>query len=143
MRAVACFSIPNTAFASVIRLNKRIVHVGGIDRTLLQFAAAAVVLAPYVLATSGIRLGRMDPTGWLCLAVVGLVHSGAASVLYFSALSRLPGQEAAILSYVDPLVAVLLSLTVLREPAQPMQLVGGALILAFTLANEIGATDRK
>ena len=59
-------------------------------------------------------------------------------MLYFSALADLPGQEAAILSYVDPLVAVLISMTVLREPVTPVQLIGGAMILAFTLANELG-----
>ena len=124
-------------YATVILLNKKITRVSGIDRTVLQFAAAAVVLLPYVLLTTGIHLERMDATGWLCLLAVGALHSGAAYVLYFSALALLQGQEAAILSYVDPLVAVLISLTVLAEPVAPVQLVGGAMILAFTLANEL------
>ena len=125
-------------YATVILLNKRIAQVGGLDRTLLQFAAAAAVLLPYILATGGFHLERMNGVGWLCLLTVGMVHSGAAYVLYFSALADLPGQEAAILSYVDPLVAVLISMTVLREPVTPVQLIGGAMILAFTLANELG-----
>ena len=79
----------------------------------------------------------MTPLGWLCLLCVGLVHSGVAYVLYFSALRTLPGQEAAILSYIDPLVAVLISLTVLGEPVTALQMIGGAMILAFTLINEI------
>ena len=128
-----------TLYATVVLLNKRISRVGGLDRTLLQFAAAAVVLLPYILATGGFHLERMDSTGWLCLLTVGMLHSGAAYMLYFSALADLPGQEAAILSYVDPLVAVIISMTVLREPVSPVQLVGGAMILAFTLANELGS----
>ena len=126
-------------YATVILLNKRIARVGGLDRTLLQFAAAAAVLLPYILVTGGFHLERMNGVGWLCLLTVGMVHSGAAYVLYFSALAALPGQEAAILSYVDPLVAVLISMTVLREPVTPVQLIGGAMILAFTLANELGS----
>ena len=129
-------------YAAVILLNKRITRVSGIDRTLLQFAAAVIVLLPYVLLTTGIRLERMDAVGWLCLLAVGALHSGAAYVLYFSALNALPGQEAAILSYVDPLVAVLISLTVLGEPVAPVQLAGGAMILAFTLANELSPGRR-
>ena len=124
-------------YACVILSNKKISRVQGIDRTMLQFCAAALVLLPYVLATSGIHFGGMDPVGWLCLLAVGALHSGAAYALYFSALSELPGQEAAILSYIDPLVAVLISLTLLAEPVAPIQLVGGAMILAFTLANEL------
>ena len=68
---------------------------------------------------------------------MGVLHSGAAYVLYFTALKARPGQEAAILSYIDPLVAVLISLVVLGEPVAPIQLAGGAMILAFTLANEL------
>ena len=128
-----------TLYATVILLNKRITRVSGLDRTLLQFAAAAAVLLPYLLLTGGIHLENMNPTGWLCLLAVGLLHSGVAYILYFSALSRLPGQEAAILSYVDPLVAVVISTVVLREPVSPAQLAGGAMILAFTLANELAA----
>ena len=85
--------------------------------------------------------GDFGGVGWACLLAVGLIHSALAYVLYFSSLRALPGQEAAILSYVDPLVAVVLSLTVLREPVAPVQLVGGALILAFTLANELKARE--
>ena len=130
-------------YATVVLLNKKITRVGGIDRTMLQFAAAAAVLLPYVLLTTGIHLERMTPTGWLCLIAVGAVHSGLCYVLYFSALKELPGQEDAILSYVDPLVAVFISLTILAEPVAPIQLIGGALILAFTLANEIGPKKRE
>lgn len=124
-------------YATVILMNKGMKKVSGIDRTLLQFAAAAAVLLPYVLATAGIRFDGMTPVGWACLLCVGAVHSGLAYVLYFSALRALPGQEAAILSYIDPLVAVVISLTVLGEPVTPLQLVGGAMILVFTLINEV------
>ena len=122
-------------YASVILMNKKMTRASGIDRTLWQFAAAALVLAPYVLMTTGIDVGGMDPAGWACLLTLGLVHSGLAYVLYFSALGSLPGQQTAILSYVDPLVAVALSMTVLREPVLPLQMLGGAMILVFTLVN--------
>ena len=47
------------------------------------------------------------------------------------------GQEAAILSYIDPLVAVVIGVLVLQEPLSWQQLFGGALILGFTLLNEL------
>ena len=124
-------------YATVILMNKKISRVSGIDRTFWQFAAAVAVLLPYVLATNGIHLESMDPKGWACLLTVGMVHSCFSYVLYFSALGALPGQESAILSYIDPLVAVLISLCVLGEPVTAASLAGGAMILAFTLANEI------
>ena len=127
----ACF------YAVVILLNKFIRNVEGIHRTFLQFIAAVLVLIPYVGVTSGVTLSKLDITGWICLLVVGLVHTGITYCLYFSSLKELPGQGAAILSYIDPLVAVLVSVLLLRESLSLMQMVGGLLILGFTSWNEV------
>ena len=124
-------------YATVILLNKFIKGVAGLQRTFLQFVAAVMVLIPYVACTSGVTLGSMDGLGWVCLLVVGLIHTGVTYCLYFSSLKELPGQEAAILSYMDPLVAVLISVFALGETMGVMQVVGGLLILGFTLWNEI------
>jgi len=124
-------------YATVILLNKFIKGVAGIQRTFLQFVAAIIILIPYVAFTGGVTLGGMDLTGWMCLLAVGVIHSAAAYCLYFSALKEVTGQAAAILSYADPLVAVIISVSVLGEPISLMQIIGGILILGFTLLNEI------
>lgn len=123
-------------YAAVILLNKFIKNVAGIQRTILQLLAAVVTLLPYVALSSGFNLNLLDGTGWACLLTVGLFHTGITYCLYFSALKDLTGQEAAILSYIDPLVAVIISVLLLGEPMTLMQLIGGALILGFTLWNE-------
>ena len=130
-------------YATVVLLNKFIKNVAGIHRTFLQFLSAILVLVPYVALTSGVTLGAMNATGWVCLLVVGLVHSGIAYCLYFSSLTDLPGQKAAILSYIDPLVAVVISVTVLGEALRPLQILGGSLILGFTLWNELPGRKEK
>ena len=124
-------------YATVVLLNKFIKGVTGIHRTFLQFLAAIAVLVPYVLLTSGMNLGNLDVAGWGCLLIVGLVHTGINYCLYFTSLKELSGQEAAILSYIDPLVAVVIGVLILKEPLSWQQLFGGALILGFTLLNEL------
>lgn len=124
-------------YATVILVNKFIKNVEGIHRTFLQFIAAIIVLVPYVLLTDGVNLQSLNGKGWAFLLVIGLVHTGITYCLYFSSLKELPGQKAAILSYIDPLVAVLISVVVLNEKMTVMQIVGGLLILGFTLWNEI------
>lgn len=124
-------------YATVILLNKFIKGVTGIHRTFLQFVAAILVLIPYVAFTGGFHLSSLNGTGWICLLVVGLVHTGITYCLYFSSLKELPGQETAILSYIDPLVAVIIGVVVLGEPLSWQQLAGGAMILGFTLWNEL------
>lgn len=124
-------------YATVILLNKFIKKVEGIHRTFLQFIAAIITLTPYVLCTSGITLGSLNNIGWINLLIVGLVHTGITYCMYFSSLKELPGQKVAILSYIDPLVAVLISVTVLGETMTMSQVIGGMLILGFTLWNEL------
>ena len=124
-------------YASVMLLNKAIKGVSGLQRTYLQFLAAIVVLLPYVLLTSGFTLQKLDAPGWVNLLIVGGVHTCLAYCLYFPSLRELPGQETAILSYIDPLLAVVVSVTLLGESMSAVQVIGGLLILGFTLLNEL------
>ena len=123
-------------YATVILLNKFIKNVAGIHRTFLQFLAAVVTLLPYVAATGGFHLNSLDAKGWINLLIVGLIHTGITYCLYFSSLKELPGQEAAILSYVDPLTAVIISVAILGESISLPQIIGGVLILGFAIWNE-------
>ena len=124
-------------YATVILLNKFIKKVEGIKRTFLQFIAAIITLLPYVACTGGVQLGVLDTKGLVSLLIVGLIHTGITYCMYFSALKELNGQEVAILSYLDPLVAVIISVAVLGEEMKILQLIGGILILGCTLWNEL------
>jgi len=130
-------------YATVILLNKFIKTVAGIHRTFFQFLAALCLLIPYVFSTGGMHLEILDTKGWICLLVVGLIHTGITYCMYFSVLKELKGQEVAILSYLDPLVAVVVSVLILGEGITFFQLLGGILILGFTLWNEIGENVDK
>lgn len=124
-------------YASVILLNKLIKGVSGIQRTFLQFLAAIAVLIPYVACTGGFHLTGLSGAGWGNLLIVGLFHTGITYCMYFSSLKELRGQEAAILSYIDPMVAVLISVLVLGESITGFQVIGGMLIIGFAVWNEI------
>ena len=66
-----------------------------------------------------------------------MFHTGICYCMYFSSLRYLKGQEASILSYIDPLVAILVSVTFLHETITVFQVVGGGMILGFTVLNEV------
>ena len=129
-------------YASVMLLNKFIKGVTGLHRTFIQFLSAIIVLVPYVALSSGFTLGNLTGKGWIALLIVGLVHTGITYCMYFSALKELPGQKVAILSYIDPLVAVLVSVIWLKESMTIPQIIGGLLILGFTLWSELPARRR-
>ena len=88
-------------------------------------------------------LNQMTLGGFAALLTVGFVHTGITYCLYFSSLKELPGQKAAILSYIDPLVAILVSIVFLGEKISSLQILGGAMILGFTLLNELPSGQKE
>ena len=124
-------------------LNKFIKGVTGLHRTFVQFLSAIVILIPYVICTSGFNFVGLNKGSITALLIVGLVHTGITYCMYFSALKDLPGQKVAILSYIDPLVAVLVSVIWLNEGITFPQIIGGLLILGFTLWSELPNVKKK
>ena len=122
-------------YAGVILLNKKIKPMPGLDRSVMQLAAAGIVLLPYALATGG--GGEATPLGLALLAVVCVVHTGLAYALYFGSMEGLPAHTIALLSYIDPVVAVLLSALLLREPLTLRTVVGAVLILGAAVLGEL------
>lgn len=134
---VACGLGAAILYATVILWNTQIRSVGGVERTILQFAAATAVLIVYVALSEGIHLERISGREWIFFSMLGLIHTALAFSMYFSGLTRLSGQEAAFLGYIDPMVAILVGCLILREPTTAIQLLGGAMILAFTLIAQL------
>lgn len=109
----------------------------GISGRVRPELLAAIVCtgAALSLATGGAVLGVLHPeqvtaAGWGWLACLALVSTVAAIALFFAGLSRVGPTAAAILSTVEPLVTVLLAFAVFGERLSPLQLAGGALVVA-------------
>ena len=111
--------------------------IGAMDKTVVQLSTAAVVILPYLLLTDGLHLGSLDGAGWCMLAVVGVVHTGVAYALYFGAMKELRAQTVAVFSYLDPVVAIVLSAMLLHEPMDVFGIVGAVLILGSALYSEL------
>lgn len=116
-------------YAGLILLNKRIVDVPAVEKTLVQMLAAAVVMTGYAVFTHSGSWYMPRGIGLLALAVIGVIHTGIAYLLYISSMSVLSGQTVALSSYVDPASALLFSAVFLQEQLTVVQLLGAALIL--------------
>ena len=66
-----------------------------------------------------------------------MLHTGVAYGLYFSAIPKLEAARIAIFSFVDPAVAILLSIFVLGEAMTTAGIIGAVLILGAALASEL------
>ena len=134
---IACGVGAAVLYAIAVMANKFLRGITPYESTAADLLVAALFLAPYVFAHEGLSFAVLDRTGWFCLAMICLFHTGFAYLLYFAALRALPAQTTAALSYIDPLSAVLMSWLVLGETMTPLQVCGGVMILGATFANEM------
>ena len=130
-------------YASVVLMNKQLGDVPAYDRTIVQLSSSAAVLLPYVLLTENLGALTFTPGTIGLLLVVGIVHTGIAYALYFGSLMQLKAQTAAILSYIDPVVAVLLSALVLREHMSLLSGLGAVLVLGAAVVSELPSRRKK
>lgn len=124
-------------YASVVLLNKQLKNLSSYDTTVTQLASAAVVLLPYVLLTEHGTPVSLEPKGLAMLAAVAVIHTGAAYAMYFSSLQNIKAQTVALFSYLDPVVALLLSVFVLREPMTLPGVIGSVLVLSAMMISEL------
>ena len=124
-------------YATVVFCNKKLGDISAYDKTVMQLGTAAVVILPYCLLSSGFDMSAMNMPGYLALAIVCVVHTGIAYWLYFGSVKQLPSQTVAIFSYLDPVIAVLLSALWLGEPLGWQGIAGAVLILGSALYSEL------
>ena len=129
-------------YASVVLLNKNICDITAYDKTIMQLGIAAVVLLPYTFLTED--WGSLDFGGStvIMLLIMGIVHTGVAYALYFGTTRALSAQTLALFSYIDPIVAVLLSATLLKEPMSLLTLAGAVAVLGSTIVSELPEKNR-
>ncbi len=123
-------------YATDILINKKVVGVDDIPRTLIQLFFAFLVMLPYSLAFDDYSALTFAPLPLAILLFLGVVHTGIAYVMNFSAVRRLSAQSVAILSYLDPVVALFLSAFFLKEPFTLSGIFGAFLILGSAIISE-------
>ena len=124
-------------YAIVVIMNKKLVGLGGFDRTLFQMGFATLALIPYVLLTQWGTPLPLSVRSVILLLILGVLHTGICYAMYFSALKELPAQTSSILSYIDPVSAIIFANIFLHESLSVFGTVGAVLILGSMLVSEI------
>ena len=124
-------------YASVVMMNQKLREVPTYDKTIMQLGAAAVVLIPYILFVEDLSAVTLTPLMAIMLIIVGVVHTGIAYALYFGSMNGLKAQTVALFSYIDPIVAIILSALFLKEPMTVYSAIGAVLVLGATMISEL------
>lgn len=123
-------------YASVILMNKFLKGIDSIEITVIQLISATITLLPYVLYVEGLGILSVSSVSIPYILILGIVHTGIAYLLYFSSLQGLKGQTIAVLSYIDPVFAIIISAVILKEQLGVLQIIGGVLILGSSFLSE-------
>lgn len=123
-------------YACVIICNKKIKDIDSYNKTLIQLTSAGVVLIPYSLIAEDYIRYEFKPFIILLVFLVGIVHTGLAYSLYFSSIKALKAKTIAIFSYIDPIIALILSSLILKESMSFSEILGAVLILGAAFFSE-------
>ena len=78
----------------------------------------------------------VTPLSLVLLLVAGVVHTGLAYWMYFGSMDGLKAHTVALFSYIDPILAIILSMVVLQEPMGIPAAIGAVLILGAAYISE-------
>ena len=129
-------------YAMVVLINKYMKDISPVNTTIMQLALVSVIMLPYSAATGAFAEVNVTVTGIICLLILGVLHTGIGYIIYFDAVNKLPTQTVGILSYIDPVEAVLLSAFFLREPITIYTVIGAVMILGAAAVSEL-AGEKK
>ncbi len=122
-------------YAMMVIFNKKVKAIRGLEKSVYQYMAAFLSVAVFVLSRYGLSLD-MGLQNWLLLLLLGIVNTGIGGYLFFASIERLPVQTVAILSYLDPLFAVILAAIILNEKMTPLNILGAVMILGGAVYGE-------
>lgn len=127
-------------YAGVLLTNRFLHDIDGLYFTFLQLLCSAGILFVYLLLEGRIHLiPELPAASWPWIMCIAVVHTGVAYALYFTSLHHLTSSQAAVGSYLDPCIALLLSIFLLREPSTLMQGIGIAAIVGGIIISDSSA----
>ena len=91
----------------------------------------------YIIITKEYVGIEFNTTTIILISIVGIVHTGISYLLYFSSLAHLDAQTIGLMSYIDPIIAIILSVCLLHEPLSILSIIGAVLVLGSTCVNEL------
>jgi drug/metabolite transporter (DMT)-like permease len=113
---------------------KQLAGVPPIIVVLIQVCVGAITLAPFVFGNAW----PVSSDAWAMLAILGVVHTGIVFVLLYRGIQKLPTHVTGALSFIYPVVAMIVDALAFGQRLQPMQIAGAALVLFAAAGTTFG-----
>ncbi|THV17286.1 DMT family transporter [Rhizobium rhizophilum] len=105
---------------------------------LIQVLTGIVILLPF----ADFNALPSSPQSWAMVATIGVVHTGAMYAFLYSAIQKLPVIMTGTLSFLYPVVAIVVDMLAYGHVLTPGQALGGAAILLAAVGTTLNLTPR-
>lgn len=105
---------------------------------LIQVLTGIIILAPL----ADFNALPSSPQSWAMVATIGVVHTGVMYAFLYSAIQKLPVVLTGTLSFLYPVVAILVDIVAYGHVLTPGQALGGAAILLAAVGTTLNLTPR-
>jgi drug/metabolite transporter (DMT)-like permease len=121
-------------YAALVIVSKRLLRARARPLTVAFWDCliGACVVAPALLLVD--RVLPADGPDWGAVLALGVVFTGLSTLAYAMLLRRVTAQAAGVLTFLEPVAAVVLAAVLVDEPLSGQVVAGGALVLAAGLA---------
>jgi len=130
-----CLALASAFFYAVAAaITKRLKDLPAHLIVLIQMVVGVLVLAPFV------DFSRVDTVegAWTYLIIIGVVHTGLMSTLLYSAIQKIPTALVGALSFIYPIVAILVDWVAFAHPLSALQVLGASAILLAAAGMNFG-----
>lgn len=125
-------------YALTALITRQLRQVSPQQIALVQMVVGTLMLLPLVQISF-----ELKPMQWGILLTVGIVHTGIMYQLLYAAIQKLPTPVTGSLSFIYPLVTVVVDKLVFNHTLSLTQLAGGALILLAAAGNNLGWGEKR
>ena len=117
-------------YATLLLRSKNILRgISGLSLMLIEYSVASLLLIPFVVWLYAQGRGPTSASSYAALLILGVVHTALTGVIFLGGLRRVRTDRAAVLTYAEPVSAVLLAALFLGEPLTVTTVVGGAMVV--------------
>lgn len=128
-------------YAVMVTFSKKASSIKGLENTCIQMLSGLVAVFA-VLLLKGEAAVTLPLHSVPAMLELGIFGTGAACLLYFSGIGDMKAQTVAVLGYLEPLGAVVLSALILGEAMTSLQLVGAACVIGGACLAQVRLPER-
>jgi drug/metabolite transporter (DMT)-like permease len=113
----------------LLRSKKILTGISGMALMVVEYSVASIILLPVVVVAYAHGDVPSTPRAYAALVALGVIHTALTGIVFLAALRRLRTDHVAILTYTEPVAAVLFAAAFLGERLSAWTLAGGAMVV--------------